>query len=414
MNNLNIIKNLKSERDYLLSQKYVKRTFQHKFNKVLDSELTKVIIGPRRAGKSTLGIVALKNIPDFFYINFDTIEIANIEDKFAFIQENHTYFKNGKTLLLDEIQNVNNFELLLNQLKRNGYNLIITGSNANLLSRELATHLTGRYIQFEVLPFSYREAKLIVKDLCFSDYLKYGGFPKQLKNIDKLDNYISLLFESILVKDIIARYNLRNTFDLLKLSNYIINTPAQESTYTKFKNKLGLSSTNTVIDYYDYLSQAYLINKLNNYSPKQSEVIKSAFKSYVIDTGVFIDNPNKFNSNLGYLFENAIFNELLKAGFKPQKNLFLLKNKDRSEVDFYIKTDEKEYLIQTSISLKDNSTRNREFYALNNAETFGKDVSKMIIVLDKEEESFSTSDIKIIGAENLDLPGTHNFSLQVN
>jgi uncharacterized protein len=401
MDKENIIKNLKSERDFLLKQKYIPRTIQQNLENAVGSDLIKVITGPRRAGKSMLGIQILKNTPDFFYINFDSVEIADIEDKFNFIKENQQYFKNGKTLFLDEIQNIGKFELLVNQLKRNGYNIIMTGSNANLLSQELATHLTGRYVQFEVLPFSYREARLFLPKLSYLEYLKYGGFPEQLKNIGKLNDYISTLVESVIVKDIIVRFNLRNTDDLLKLSDYLINTPAQESTYNKIKNKLNLSSTNTVIDYYSYLSQAYLINKLGVYSPKQSELIKSAFKSYIIDTGVFINNPSKFISNLGYLFENAIFNELLKLGYLPQKDLFQLKNKDKTAVDFYIKTQTEEYLIQTSLSLKDNETREREFYALNKAETYGKKNKKIVLVLKKGEELFSIDGITVLAAEDL-------------
>lgn len=393
------VRTLKEERDYLLEQGYVTRIQEHKLSEYLESDLIKVITGPRRAGKSTLALKCMSKYNDFFYINFDNLEVLKIEDKFQFILECSTEFENGKRLFLDEIQNVDKFELLVNQLQRNGFNIVMTGSNANLLSRELATHLTGRYLRIEVLPFSYNEAKLINADLTYLEYIKIGGFPEPLKSGGKTVEYLQTLFESILLKDIVARYSLRNSADLLKLSNYFVKTPSQTASYSKLANKLGISSVNTVMDYYSYLMEAYLLFKLNTYSFKASEIVKSDFKTYLIDTGVFAAHSSKFDGNLGYLFENAVFLELLRGGYTPGKNLYKYKNKDGSEIDFLI-VGEKFIRIQACLSLLENSTRNREFGSLR-GDSSDVESKNLVVVLDSTESRFSEEGVDVIGIENL-------------
>ena len=128
-------------------------------------------------------------------------------------------------------------------------------------------------------------------------------------------------------------------------------------------------------------------------------MIKSNFKSYIIDTGVFLDNPSLFNSNLGYLFENAVFVELLRAGFKPQDQLFQVKNKNGTDVDFLIKTETRNILIQVSLSLKDNETREREFKGLKSADITS--IEKFVVVLDDKEEHLSEREISVISVEGL-------------
>jgi uncharacterized protein len=396
MENADIIKNLKDERDYLISQKYYSRDVERRLRKNLNSKLIKVITGPRRAGKSTVAINILSKYKDFFYLNFDSEILLKIEDKFSFIKENTKLFKNGKIIFIDEVQNLDNFEILVNQLQRNGYNVVITGSNANLLSRELSTHLTGRYIETEVLPFSYTESLEVHPNLKFLDYLKIGGFPEQLISKGKLVEYIETLFESIILKDIVTRYAIRNSRDLLKLSKYLISNPAQLSNFSRLKKKLDIGSVNTVIDHYSYLKEAYLINTLNYFSYKTSEIIRSDFKTYLIDTGVVSSNLLSFDLNMGYLLENSIFLELIRWGYRPNIELFMLKDKDNYECDFFINKDKK-ILIQVSISIKDNNTREREFRGITNSEIpFDK---AFVVVLDDTENNLSTNEIEVIGVQ---------------
>lgn len=397
MDTQNLVTKLKNERDYLLSQTYVPRTAGEKLEAALNSDLIKVITGPRRAGKSTVAIQILKQFPDFLYINFDSQDVIKIEDKYSFITSISSNYTNGKRLLLDEIQNVPQFELLVSELQRNGFNIVMTGSNANLLSRELSTHLTGRFVQIEVLPFSFTEAKGLLPDLTLLDYLRLGGFPEQLKTQGKVETYLPTLFESIILKDIVTRYELRNTLDLLNLSTYLLNTPSQPTNFTRLRDKLGMNSTNTTIDYYGYLEEAYLIHKLPLFSWRDSEVIRSDFKTYLVDTGLFTTNSSKFEQNLGHLFENAVFTHLLRQGHRPQIELFQLRNSNSTEVDFYVRGEEK-ILIQACLSVKDNGTREREFAAISESKVDYN--SAYVVVLDPTEAQFSTEKVKVISFED--------------
>lgn len=389
-----IIRNLKEERDFLIQQKFYRRDKTKELDKNIDSNLIKVITGPRRAGKSTLVIQTLSKYEDFFYLNFDSQEVLNIPNKFQFIKSNAKKFKNGKIVFIDEVQNLEGFELLVNQLQRNGFNVFITGSNANLLSRELTTHLTGRFLKTEVLPFSYSEALQVNPNMTIRDYMRIGGFPEQLISNGEISGYIEALFESIILKDIVNRYSLRNTNDLLNLARYLATTPTQISNFTKLKNKLNIGSTNTVIDYYGYLQEAFLINPLKYFSFKSSEVIRSDFKSYLIDTGIATTNMVRFESNLGYLFENIVFLELLRKGYRPDENLFIVKNDKGEECDFFINSNKK-ILIQSSLSVLDNDTKNREFNGILNS-VIGFDES-YVVVEDNNENKLSTDKINVLG-----------------
>lgn len=392
-----IVQNLRSERDFLLAQPYVTRVVEHQLTKQMSTDLITVITGPRRAGKSLLGIHALRKEQDFVYINFDTLDITEELQSYNFIVELSTYFKNNKILFLDEIQNVNKFELLVSQLQRNGYTVIMTGSNANLLSKELATHLTGRYTQVEVFPFSYFEAQKLIPELSFMEYLRLGGFPEQLKLKGAADRYLETLFESIVLKDIVARYGVRNTYDLIKLSRYLITTPSQNSNYTRLKNKLDIGSVNTLIDFYSYLREAYLIYDMKHYSRKSSEIVKSDFKTYIIDTGMFTANANTFEQTVGYLFENSIFIELVRRGNRPNIDFFQLENADDTQVDFYIQK-RKRILIQSCLSVRDNTTRAREFRGIQ--KTGVEYDEAYVIVLDASESKLSDSTVRVVGIED--------------
>lgn len=390
-------KQLKQERDFLLSQPYIQREAEQDLEKTISSHLIKVITGPRRAGKSTMGLHALKKYNDFVYINFDTRAILETENIYDFIIQLSKEFANSKIMFLDEIQNIKDFELIVSQLNRNGFHIIMTGSNANLLSQELATHLTGRYIHIKVLPFNYQEAKQLRPQLTYLEYLKIGGFPEQLKLAGTAENYLQTLFESIILKDIVARYSIRKTYDLLKLATYLINTPSQNSNYTRIKNKLNMNSTNTLIDFYSYLSEAYLIYNLKTYSYKSSEMIKSDFKTYIIDTGMFTAHSVKFEEHIGHLFENSIFIDLIRKKYQPNRDLFQVANHNKTHVDFYLHKNKKT-LIQACISVRDNTTRQREFNAILQSSVEYEEA--YVIVLNKEESLYSNEQIQVIGIED--------------
>jgi len=214
----------KAERDALLKGNYVPREGVLSAKAALANTLIKVIMGPRRAGKSIFAIQMLKGV-DFAYVNFDDERLADTDDFDELLKSIIEVYGETGYLLFDEIQNVKGWELFVNRLHRRGKNLIVTGSNSKLLSRELATHLTGRYIPFQVLPFSFPEfllarnfdlddtlnlkerQGLLLRNL--SDYLSTGGYPEVVTgNLDG-KHYLATLFDSILFKDIVKRYNVR-------------------------------------------------------------------------------------------------------------------------------------------------------------------------------------------------------------
>ena len=219
-----IVLSHKIERDNLLRGEYISRNGVDVARESIKNTLIKVIIGPRRAGKSVFALDILRGF-DFAYLNFDDERLTEVSDYDDIIKAIRQVYGDTKYILFDEVQNLRNWELFVNRLNRNGFNIVITGSNSRLLSKELATHLTGRFFQFQILPFSFAEflkAKGFIVDEALelkerqglllrhlSDYLTSGGYPKVVVNGLEYGSYISTLFESILFKDIVKRYNIR-------------------------------------------------------------------------------------------------------------------------------------------------------------------------------------------------------------
>lgn len=280
-------------------------------------------------------------------------------------------------MLFDEIQNLDRWELFLNRLQRKGFNLVITGSNSRLLSRELSTHLTGRYVEFQLLPFSFSEF-LVARDFIvdetlatkerqgmvlnlLSEYLSKGGYPEVLlKDVDP-KSYMATLFESILFKDIVKRYNVRYAKKLYDLGLYLITNHSSEFSYTRLKNALDFKSVHTVENYTEYLNEAFLIFNIERYSHKVKEQMRSPKKVYAYDTGMI--NAVKFKTapDTGRLIENLVAIELLRR----KKEFYCYKTKDGKEVDFAVKEGLKlSQLIQVCYEVDHYMTKKRETHAL--------------------------------------------------
>jgi len=245
-----------------MKEKYVER----KTNIKLDNDLIKVIIGPRRAGKSFFAIHTLNNLNNFGYINFDDEKLTDIKDYNEIISSINEVYNKPKYILLDEIQNLPKWELFVNRLQRQGFKLIITGSNSNLLSRELSTHLTGRHSLVTIFPFSFNEyLELEEKELTsletkekLSQYLIHGGFPEPLiKNVD-LKEYLSTLFNSVIYKDIVKRYNIRNIKEIEDLSYYLISNIASEYSFNSLSKVSKVKSSHTTRKYLKYLEESFI------------------------------------------------------------------------------------------------------------------------------------------------------------
>ncbi len=388
----------KIERNELLKGKYVLREGLQGAKQSMQNNLIKVIIGPRRAGKSVFAIQMLKGA-NFAYLNFDDERLLGASDYDEFLKASRQVYGDTKYMLFDEIQNLHNWELFVNRLHRRGFNIVITGSNSRLLSRELATHLTGRYIQFQVLPFSFSEflrARDFIIDETLelkerqglllnylSGYIDNGGFPEiVVKNID-CKSYIATLFESILFKDIVKRYNVRYSKKLHDLALYLITNHSSEFSYTRLKKILDFRSVHTAENYIKYLNEAFLIFNVERFSTKVKEQIKSPKKVYAYDPGTINAVKFKITPDIGKLIENIVAIELLRRG----KEFFCYKSGDGKDVDFAVKEGLKiEQLVQVCYDIDSYMTKKREVRAIIKASNEVGCENLMVLTWDYEGE----------------------------
>lgn len=395
----------KSEKERLLSLSYIQRTKEEQARKWLDSDLIKVVVGPRRAGKSIFSLMLLKDRP-FAYFNFDDESLPGRKpfDYDGLMKELHFAYGGIKNILFDEIQNLPKWELFINRLQREGYNIMITGSNAKLLSQELATALTGRHIPLEILPFDFKEylkAKKYPSAPIYSSlpeekagllglldgYLRNGGFPELVVNNLDPQGYLGVLFDSLLFKDVVKRHKVRFSQQLDDLGSYLINNVSSAYSLRKLVNILGFRSGVTLEKYLSYLTEAYLIFILERYSPKAGERIRSPKKIYAVDNGFVSAKAVQHSPDTGKLMENLVFVELVKRGYKPNRDLFYYKTRNNREVDFVLKkgTEETE-LIQVVYQTKDEATEQREIKALTEAEEELKTGKLTIITWDDKRQ----------------------------
>ncbi|MCK4730067.1 MAG: ATP-binding protein [Candidatus Aenigmarchaeota archaeon] len=385
-------------------QKLIEREILPVMKKFKKTKLIKVITGIRRCGKSIFSLELLEK-EKFAYVNFDDEKLSriSIEDSNKIIETLHEIYGNFKFLFFDEIQNIEGWELFVNRLQRQGYNLVITGSNAKLLSKELATHLTGRYNEIQIYPFSFREF-LNYKDFKISrediylpkrigsikkylgDYLKTGGFPEVLKYKEN-KNYLTTLYNGIIGKDIVTRYNIKYSKTLKEIINYIISNCSKEISYNKLKNLFDVKSVHTIKNYISYVEESYLIFQLFPFSYKTKIQLISPKKIYAIDAGlVNAISPPMFD-NKTRIIENVVFLELKrKQAINPGLDLYFW-NGINSAVDFVVKDGLKvKQLIQVCYSLEDDDTRKREIKGLVKASEELKCRELLIISYDEEEE----------------------------
>ncbi len=374
------IQRQKLEKERVAGSDLVKRDVAENIESYLRHDIIKVVTGIRRSGKSIFCFMVLDDV-DFGYVNFDEKEIAELDNYDEILRYVQEFYGDVEFLFLDEIQNLNNWELWVNSLHRRGYNLLITGSNAKLLSRELATHLTGRHISVELFPFSFKEyldaVGFDIKDEYIEEeigiilnylkkYMEIGGFPEVVvKGYDH--KYLQTLFDSIILKDVVQRHNVRYADDLYNLAKFLMSSFSNEISYTKLKNTLNFRSVNTVQSYVRYLEDTYLIFHLDMFSFKQREQIKSPKKMYVIDTGMANAVSFKFSEDIGNMMENTVAVELLrqKSNSISRIEVYYWKDTQHREIDFVIKEGpDISQLIQVCYNINDLKTRERELRSL--------------------------------------------------
>ena len=386
----------KRELDLRKGEPYIGRTTEMRDG---NSRLIRIVIGPRRAGKSFFLTRYLSAQGLFGYVNFDDEELNNKEKIPDILTAVQDLYPGAKTLLLDEIQNIPGWELLVNRLARQGYTLYITGSNAHLLSRELATHLTGRHTVTTIFPFSFAEY-LRTKPgeyteseyrALLREYSLTGGFPELLvTTIDKKE-YLLRLFDAVVYKDIIRRYRIRSPQGLGDLAQYLCSNIAGEYSVHRLSRVTGCKSDQTVRKYLDYLTEAFLFFSVPRFSYKIKEQVLANRKIYCIDNGFVVAKGFRFSHNDGSLMENLVAIALHEIELAGSLNLYYWKNAQQQEVDFVLhKSGKVVALIQVCTDLSDEKTRRREVNALLIA---GRDCAcKKRIILTMDEEKTKTEE----------------------
>jgi len=396
----------KLEKENLISKKYIFREKLNFAKKFIDSDLIKIITGPRRAGKSVASFLLLKE-KKFAYLNFDDENLLKVENYDEIIKAIFEVYPESKYLFFDEIQNLKNWEIFVNKLHRRGYNLIITGSNAKLLSKELATSLTGRYIPIEIFPFSFSEfldakgweiekEKVNVPEIqgkilnYLDEYMRNGGFPEVVVKNLEARTYLETLSNSILFKDVVKRYNLRFSQKIYDLNNYLNSNFSLEFSFSKLKNILDFRSTVTLQNYLSYLEESFLVFILNRFSFKVKEQIKTPKKVYIVDNGFCSYMSPGFSMDYGKLMENLVFVEIMRRGYKLNKDVFFYKTRNNKEVDFILKKGINiEKLIQVCYKIEDLKTKERETKALIEASQDLDCDDLLVITWDVEDEKIS-------------------------
>ncbi len=328
------------------------------FDKYIKTQQIAIISGIRRSGKSTLLAQFSKKFENFYYFNFDDDRIADfaIED----FQELMIAFQKlyaSKIIFLDEIQNVQGWERFIRRIYDEGYKIFITGSNAKLLSSELATHLTGRYVKIELYPFSFKEflrfkkveygkktsAEKAEMLKYFDEYLKFGGFPDFLKYSD--EEFLKRIYNDILYKDLLVRFKIKEVKAFKQLASFLFTNFTKEVSYNSLKNTLGFKSATSVKNYIDFMQESFLVFELYKYDFSLKKQFISDKKSYVIDNGLRNVISFYFSEDLGKSLENLVFLELKRRG----SEIYYYKNK--KECDFLIK--DKARIIQAIQVSKD-------------------------------------------------------------
>lgn len=359
-----------------------------------------VVSGLRRAGKSTLLAQLVHSFyqdNEYFFVNFEDERFLSftVSDFTKLHELLIELFGDRKIFLFDEIQNIEGWERFVNRMATSGYKFYITGSNASLLSKELGTKLTGRYLPIELFPFSFSEylqfKKITPPDLtCFTtvergilknaflSYLKNGGIPQALQ-YPELPIH-KTMYDDVINRDIAARYKITDIKPLKELSFYLLGNISSLVSYNKLKELLQLGSVNTISNYVDYLETAWLLFAINRYafSIKQQQIANK--KIYSIDTGLTKSVAFSFSEDKGKFLENAVFLQLRRL---YNDDIYYYKTKKDKEVDFYLS--KKKMFIQVCQSLDNLKTYEREKQALSEAMKEVKGSGGLILTEDKKE-----------------------------
>lgn len=361
-----------------------REVYLRKLRLLQDQRVIKVITGIRRSGKSTLLKAFRKELlesgvsaQNIVFLNFEERENLNFTEWTALYDEiiQKIDVKDKCYVFLDEVQLIDNFEKLINSLfVKDNIDLYVTGSNAYLLSSELATLLAGRYIAINVQPYSFKEYLLANAenknvDRLFREYLNESAFPEavtlSLHNADLVNDYLQSIYDTVVIKDIAQRNNLRNVHNLHRVISFLFSCVGSYVSPTNIAKALKQNSQknishNTIAKYLDFLTQSYILYKVPRYDIKGKELLTTNEKYYVVDLGLRnVTSTNKYDTDLGHKLENVVYFELLRRGGK----VYVGKHND-NEVDFVVQksNNEREY-YQVAYTVNDEKTFKREVSA---------------------------------------------------
>lgn len=384
----------------------IRDKYLSKIRPFYDVDLIKVITGIRRSGKSVILTQIIEEIKkngidddNIIYVNFELKEysfIKNDDDLYKYIKEKISN-KKKYYLFFDEIQNVEKWELAINSFKseyKENISIFITGSNSDLLSGELATHIAGRYVSFKILPFSFDEVCKLKEynnknkyelEQDFEDYMRWGGMPQRFifNNEDQVRTYLTDVYNSIVVKDIVERFKVKDIDLFNRVLEYILTTPAQtfsaENLVKYFESENRGVTKNTLYNYLEYMTKALLINKVDRYDVRGKRILNGKYKYYLTDLGLGrVMNVSK-KEQIGAYIENIIYNELIFRGYDVK-----IGSLENGEIDFIALKDGKKEYYQACYMLSNDNIIDREFNAYNNIED---NYPKYVISMDKVDQS---------------------------
>lgn len=382
-----------------------RETYLRKLRKLKDQDLIKVITGIRRCGKSTL-LEAFKDellsdgisTENIVFLNFEEREYLNFTDWTVLYDKiiKNVNNKERYYIFLDEVQLINDFEKLINSLyAKKNIDLYVTGSNAYLLSSELATLLTGRYIAINMQPYSFKEYVLANSedkntDRLFRKYINESSFPEavklSIKNQDLVNDYLQSIYDTVVIKDIAQRNKLRNIHNLERIISFLFDSVGSYVSPTNIAAELNKNSSkkishNTIIKYLNFLTQSYILYAAPRYDIKGKELLSTNEKYYVVDLGLRnITATNKYDTDLGHKLENVVYFELFRRGGK----VYVGKHNDK-EIDFVVQkpNNAREY-YQVAYTVNDEKAFKREISAFKNIKD---NYPKYLLTLDFDNTS---------------------------
>lgn len=363
----------------------IREKYLSKIRPFYDVDLIKVITGIRRCGKSVIMNQIIDEVKtkdknsNIVYLNFELKEYSFINDDNALYEyvKNKISNKTKNYLFFDEIQNVLKWELAINSFKaeyENRVSIFLTGSNSDLLSSELATHIAGRYVSFNIMPFSFEEVctyknvnsqNIYELQNLFDDYMKWGGMPQRFifEDESQVRIYLTDVFNSIVIKDIVERFKIKDIDLFNRIIEYVVTTSSQTFSADKvskfFESENRSVSKNTLYNYLEYMNKSLLINKVDRYDVRGKRILNGKYKYYLTDLGLGRVMSSSKKEQLGAYIENIVYNELIYRGYEVK-----IGSLENGEVDFIATKDGLKEYYQVCYLIGDNEdTKKREFGA---------------------------------------------------